>query len=117
MPDKLPEKYEGFARRYPDVWEAYRALGERCHEAGPLSDRERRLVKLGLAMATGQDGAVHAQVRQALRARLSPDEIRHAALLAIPTVGFPSAMAILAWVEDLASRKPKRIVRGGRPSR
>ena len=38
-------------------------------------------------------------VRRAL-AGATPDEIRHVALLAITTTGFPTAIAGLGWIEE-----------------
>ena len=50
MTDYLPEVYQQFERRYPRVKEAFDALGAAEHEAGPLGERERRLIKLGIAV-------------------------------------------------------------------
>jgi len=100
MPAKLPDHYESFKKRHAAVVEAHQALSARCHEAGPLDERARRLAKLAVAVGARHEGAVHAQVRQALEAKVEPDAIRHVAILAIPTIGFPAAMAALSWVED-----------------
>jgi len=40
----------GLAAAYPDVWDAYAAPGKATSEAGPPTDRERRLVKPALAI-------------------------------------------------------------------
>jgi hypothetical protein len=32
---------------------------------------------------------------------ISSDEIRHAAILGITTLGFPASMANISWVEDI----------------
>lgn len=40
-----------FKDKYPVVGDAFAKLGEACHEAGPLDEKTRRLVKLGLAIA------------------------------------------------------------------
>ena len=45
----LPEIYERFSAEFPSVMSAYTALAEQLHAAGPLSARERRLAKLGIA--------------------------------------------------------------------
>lgn len=99
----LPDHYRRFLDAYPDVARAYAALGEAAHQAGPLNDRERRLVKLALAVGAQTEGGVHSQVRKAQAAGLTPDELRQVALLAITTLGFPAAMAALSWVEDQLS--------------
>jgi 4-carboxymuconolactone decarboxylase len=53
MTDYLPEVYHQFERRYPVVKEAFDALGSAEHDAGPLGERERRLIKLGIAVGAG----------------------------------------------------------------
>ena len=53
MPTELPKKVDQFRKLYPQVWEAFEQLGTRCHEAGPLDERSRRLVKLALAVGAG----------------------------------------------------------------
>ena len=61
----------------------------------------RRLVKLGIAVGAGLEGAVHSHTRRALAEGITPEEIRHAILMAMTTVGFPRTMAALSWVNDL----------------
>jgi alkylhydroperoxidase/carboxymuconolactone decarboxylase family protein YurZ len=65
------------------------------------SMRARWLVKLALAIGGGSEGAVHSHARRALAEGLTRDEIKHAALLAITTLGFPQAIAALSWIEDI----------------
>jgi len=101
MTTPLPHAARHIAEDYPDLWRAYQQLGEACADSGPLDDRTRRLVKLALALAIGAEGAVHSHARRALEEGLNPEEIRHVALLAIPTAGFPAAMKGLTWVEDI----------------
>jgi hypothetical protein len=57
----------------------------------------------GLAIAVGalREGAVHSHTRRALEAGCTPDELRHVGVLAITTIGFPSTMAAMSWVEDI----------------
>lgn len=98
---KLPSAAGGVAKNYPDLWSAYAALGKCAADAGPLDGRARRLVKLALAIGAGSEGAVHSHVRQALAEGVSAAEIKHTALLAITTLGFPRAIAALSWIEDI----------------
>jgi alkylhydroperoxidase/carboxymuconolactone decarboxylase family protein YurZ len=98
---KVPERFGEFARQYPQIVAAYERLAGECHEAGPLSERERTLVKLGVAAGSHMEGSVHSQVRKALDSGLQPDEIRHAILLATTAIGFPRMMAALTWAEDI----------------
>jgi 4-carboxymuconolactone decarboxylase len=57
------------------------------HRAGPLDEKTRRLVKLGIAVAYRHEGAVHSAARNALASGIAPEEMFHAAILAITTVG------------------------------
>lgn len=113
---KLPKRFTDFTSGEPEIARAYSALGNAVHAAGPLDAHDRALVKLGIAVGAWQEGAVHSQVRKALEAGLTPEEIRHAALLAITTLGFPSTMAALSWVEDVvpAAGSGRKGRKGGR---
>ena len=104
---KLPKAYTEFARAYPEHAEAYEALSGICREAGPLSERDRALVKLGIAIGARHEGAVHSHTLKAVDLGLTPEEIRHAALLALTLVGFPNMMAALTWMDDLLPSKPR----------
>lgn len=99
--EKLPEHYTWLRKHYPQVAAAYEALGEAVHSAGPLDEHTRALVKLSLAIGARLEGAVHSHVRKALDAGVKPEEILHATILAVPTVGLPSTVAALSWVRDV----------------
>ncbi|MFQ5876218.1 MAG: carboxymuconolactone decarboxylase family protein [Acidobacteriota bacterium] len=99
---KIPGWYKEQQRRYPRVLEAYEKLGRACQDAGPLDAKARALVKLGIAVGTRHEGAVHSHTRRSLEAGASIEECRHVALLATTTIGFPAMMAALSWIEDLA---------------
>ncbi len=98
---QLPQSYRNFQEKYAEIWQAYDQLGAAVHAAGPLDEKMRALVKLGLAIGSQQEGAVHAHVRKSREAGASADEIRQVVLLAIPTLGFPATIAALTWVEDI----------------
>ena len=102
---RLPKPYDRFRKQYPEVWNAYDQLGTAVHAAGPLDQKCRELVKLSLAIGAQLEGAVHSHTRKALDAGLSPEEIRQAALLALPTIGFPRMMAALTWIDDILAKK------------
>lgn len=101
MVDELPSGAAEIADDFPEIWDAYGRLGGACAEAGPLDDRERRLVKLALAMAVGSEGATHSHTRRALEEGFTVDDLRHVAVLSIPTLGFPRAVAALTWIDDI----------------
>lgn len=105
MKARVPRWTRRFQKTHGKVWRAFQQLGEECHRAGPLDARTRRLVKVGIAAGSGSEGAVHSAVRNALAAGVSRDEIRHAILLSITTIGFPNGQAALSWAEDVMGRK------------
>jgi alkylhydroperoxidase/carboxymuconolactone decarboxylase family protein YurZ len=98
--EDLPPIVQAIAREHPNLWEAYNRLGEAAARAGPLDAKAERLVKLAVAVGAGLEGAVHSHVRRGVAAGLTREELRHVALLAIPTIGWPSAVAALSWIED-----------------
>ncbi len=107
MKTELPGWPSRFRKSYPDVWKTFRQLGQKCHEAGPLEERTRRLVKIGIAVAAQSEGAVHSAVRHARAAGVSVSAIRHAVLLSVTTIGFPRTMAALSWAEDILATKSR----------
>jgi len=105
MTNKLPEPVDAFRNGYPKVWEAFSQLGERCHEAGPLDAKMRRLVKLALAIGAGLEGATHSAVRNALASGITPEEMKHVAVLSVTTLGLPGSMRAFTWIDDHAAPK------------
>ena len=99
--EHLPGVYLRFRSDYPDVTNALDALGEAVDGSGPLDERVQRLVKLGLAIGGAAEGAVRSNARKALAAGATPDEVRHVALLAVTTCGFPAAVAGIGWIDEV----------------
>jgi 4-carboxymuconolactone decarboxylase len=52
----MPEAYKNFRQRFPQVATSYDALASDCHNWGPLDDKTRRLVKLGIAIGLNSEG-------------------------------------------------------------
>ena len=102
-PTDLPRPPSALADAHPEVWERYADLGEACSAAGPVADREKRLVKLAMAVAAGSEGAVHSHVRRGRDEGIDDAAMEHVAVLAIPTIGFPAAMAGLSWIRDVTA--------------
>ncbi len=98
---QLPQAYRDFQETYADVWQSYDELGAAIHSAGPLDEKTRALIKLALAIGAQKEGAVHAHVRKLLEIEASADEIRHVALLATTTLGFPATIAAMTWLDDI----------------
>ncbi|MFN8006743.1 MAG: carboxymuconolactone decarboxylase family protein [Terriglobia bacterium] len=105
---KVPKRFQRFTKEHPEVAIAYEKLGTACHAGGPLNEKERALVKLGISIGARLEGGVHSHVRKALDVHVRPDQIVHVALLSLPTLGLPSMMAAMSWVDDiLSSSKPR----------
>ena len=98
---ELPRLYVMFRDDHPEIAEAFDALGSAAHENGPLDERSRALVKLSLAVGAGLEGAVHAHVRKCLDRGLSREEIVHAIILALPTLGWPRMHSAWTWARDI----------------
>jgi len=99
--DYLPDIYLQFKQRFPEVADALDVLGVSADGAGPLDERTRRLVKLGIAAGAGAAGAVRSNVRRALQAGATEEEVLHVAALTVSTAGFPAAVAAFSWIEDV----------------
>ena len=97
----LPAVYLELRARYPGVGAAYDALAQACREAGPLTIREQRLVKLGIAVGLASEGAVRSHVRRGLEEGMSAEALLHAVALAVPTAGFPATAAAYGWARDV----------------
>jgi len=102
---EIPERFRIFCERHPGVAAAYENLAAECRKAGPLAARDQALARLGTAVGSQVEGAVRSQARKALDAGLTPDEIRHAIMLSLSTIGYPRMMAALTWTEDLLDKK------------
>jgi 4-carboxymuconolactone decarboxylase len=101
---ELPKRYQWFLDTYPDVAAAYEAMGNAVHTVGPLDDKTRALIKLAISVGARLEGGAHSHIRKALNVGITPDELRHAVLLALPTIGLPSTMAALTWIDDIVNK-------------
>jgi alkylhydroperoxidase/carboxymuconolactone decarboxylase family protein YurZ len=101
MANGKPQHYQRIKQKQPQWLEAVEALGQAAKAAGPLDEKQAELIQLAAGAVLRSQGAVHSHARRALEAGASPDEVRHALLLLSNTIGFPTVMAALAWVEDV----------------
>lgn len=104
---KVPKTYGQFAETFPalaDAWERSRVAEGR----GPLDDRARRLAKLAIAIGALREGAVRSATRKALDAGVTREEILQVIALSATTIGFPSAVAVFSWVQELTAKKRRR---------
>lgn len=98
--DTPPSWYLEFMEKYPEVGKQYQALGDAVHNAGPLNERERALIKLAISGSSRLKAAFNSHVRRARSLGISKEEMEHVAILALPTIGFPGMMRLLYWIED-----------------
>lgn len=104
---RLPKRYKKFFEEFPAVGAAYEAFGTAVGEAGPLDEKTRCLIKLGMSISARMEGAAKSHAHKALQAGASPAEIRHVAVLSAPTIGFPNMMAGLSWVDAVLEDEAK----------
>jgi 4-carboxymuconolactone decarboxylase len=102
---QLPKRFEKLHQDYPQVASAYEQLGKAVHSSGPIEDKTRALIKLAISTGAGLEGAVHSHTRKAIEIGISKEEIRQTILLAMPTIGLPSTMAAMSWVDDVLEKK------------
>ncbi len=97
---KPPKTYRRFIEQYPKLGEAWDLIADQGAD-GPLDERSRRLIKLGIAMGAMRTGAVHSGVRKALALGITEQEIEQVVALAAATLGMPSTVANYSWVRDV----------------
>jgi len=102
---ELPEKFLNFKKDFPEVYSAYEKLGETLNNNLKLDNKTRLLAKLAIAIGAGLEGAVHSHTRKALEGGCSKDEIHSVVMLSITTIGFPSMMRAMTWVDDILNLK------------
>ena len=98
---KYTNNYDWLLNRFGQVIEKHQELGKSLREAGPIDEEDSQLIQLGAAAAIRAEGAVHSHVKRALKAGATPDEIYHALLLLMSTIGFPATAAALSWARDI----------------
>ncbi len=103
----LPRIYRDLRAEHPGIAKAYDALGNACREAGPLNEREQRLVKLGIAIGLGSEGGVRSHVRRGLMEGIVAEDLLHAITIAVPTAGFPATAAAYQWAREVLDAGPE----------
>lgn len=103
VPDKSPSHYQYLLKTFPDVMAAVEQVGSSVRQAGPLDRKTTELIQLAVAAASQSTGAVHSHAKRALAAGASRQELEHALLVLISTIGFPKVAAALSWLEDIST--------------
>ncbi len=97
MEEHLSDFYQHFRRDHAEVDAAFEGLSSALHKAGALGPRERRLVKLGIAIGANSEGAVRSHVRIEASRRTRRGRV--------------DGRSVTPWI-DPGSRRPGR---GARP--
>ena len=95
MPE-MPKSYRRVKKAHPELMKHFEAVGEAAQNAGPLDVKTANLVRLGMCIGAGLEGGAHAAIRKALDAGSTPDDLRHVAMLAVTTLGFPTMARALS---------------------
>jgi alkylhydroperoxidase/carboxymuconolactone decarboxylase family protein YurZ len=85
--------------------EAVEALGTAAKTSGPLDEKTVHLIQLGAAAAIMSHGATHSHTIRALEAGATPEEVRHAVIVLMGTLGFPTTAAAMSWVDDVIEKR------------
>ena len=96
--------YQKLTTMFPDVLTAVENLGTTVRDAGPIDKKTSELIQLAVAAAAQSTGAVRSHTRRALEAGATEEEIYHALLLLVSTIGFPKVAAALAWVSEMIEK-------------
>jgi alkylhydroperoxidase/carboxymuconolactone decarboxylase family protein YurZ len=104
-PRELPDTYQAFVARYPQLARAWELAGQAGLE-GPLDPKTARLVKLGISMGALREGAVHSGVRKALEAGVERAAIEQLVAMVAGSLGFAAAAAVYTWVQDVLTEGP-----------
>jgi alkylhydroperoxidase/carboxymuconolactone decarboxylase family protein YurZ len=96
---KAPRTFDEFVRAFPDAGKAWEILGKAGRD-GPLDAKQCELVKLGIAIASRSEGAVHSAVRKSRAAGASVAEQRQVLLLCASVIGLPATVAAFTWMRD-----------------
>lgn len=105
--DDVPGHFASVRDRFPKVMEALEELGKAARQQGPLENKTAHLIQLAAAAAIQSEGAVHSHVQRAAAAGATADEIYHAVLLLVSTIGFPRVAAAISWVDDVLEKRGK----------
>lgn len=104
---ELPKPYRRFGEQYGEIYRAYEGLGETIARVSCLDQKTRELIKLGMAAACKSESAVQSHTHRALEAGATAEEVEHALLLGITTLGFPTTMAALTWAKEAIEHHQK----------
>ncbi|MEE4314147.1 MAG: carboxymuconolactone decarboxylase family protein [Desulfofustis sp.] len=102
VPNQPTAHYQYLIKTFPEVMAAVEQVGSTVRQAGPLDRKTTELIQLAVAAASQSTGAVHSHAKRALAAGATRQELEHALLVLISTIGFPKVAAALSWVAEIS---------------
>lgn len=99
--DTVPKHYQSLKQRFPEVIAAVEELGKTAKTAGPIDQKTAHLLQMTAATAIRSYGAVRSHAKRALEAGASTQELYHAALVLVSTLGFPVVAAAIGWIDEV----------------
>jgi len=97
----IPKHFQTLKQRFPEVIAASEDLGKTAKAAGPIDEKTVHLLQMAAATAIRSHGAVRSHARRALEAGANTQELYHAVLALISTLGFPVVAAAVGWIDDV----------------
>ena len=98
----IPKHFQSLKQRFPEVISASEELGNTAKAAGPIDEKTAHLLQMAAGTAIRSHGAVRSHARRAFEAGASTEELYHAVLVLISTLGFPVVAAAVGWIDDVA---------------
>jgi 4-carboxymuconolactone decarboxylase len=97
----IPEHFQSLKQRFPEVIAASEDLGKTAKAAGPIDEKTVHLLQMAAGTAIRSHGAVRSHARRALESGANTQELFHAVLVLISTLGFPVVAAAVGWIDDV----------------
>ena len=107
---KAPRTFDEFIRTFPEAGKAWEILGK-ASRGGPLAAKQCELIKLGIAIASRSEGAVHSAVRKSRPAGAGVAEQQQVLLLCASSIGLPAPVAAFTWMRDELGSAHRRVAR------
>ncbi len=104
MTEITQKHYLSLQKRFGKVMTSVENLGKTLKTAGPIKAKEAELIQLAASLAIRSEGAVHSHVKRALDAGATEEEIYHTLILLTSTIGFPTVMAGISWIDDVMKK-------------
>ena len=97
--------FEVFAKTFPEVTQAYRAMKSAYGSADSLDEKTKQLIQVAIMVSIGSQGGTRDHVGFALDAGASAEEVRQAVLMVLGPAGMSRTSAGLGWANEvMASR-------------